>query len=100
MGLWGTLKGVAGRLLPFFVQSGLEEYRRKNPKSGWIVDATQSAFLSAEQDLSFRSLVPEKKVARIAKQITTEFPGTDTETAKAIARLVVTNNLTSDKKGA
>lgn len=98
MGLWGGIKGVAKRLLPFVIQGGLEQYRKKNPKSGWIVDAVESSLESNEQEMGFRSLTPEKKVERVAKQVRSEFPDIDIDKAREIARLAVISK--TDKKGA
>lgn len=102
MGIWQAIKrvgkGVAKVLLPALARSGLEQYRKKNPKSGWIVDAVESALESNEQSVSFQQLTPEKKAHSVYKQVRTEFPDMDPEEVRAIANVAVMEKLRADKK--
>lgn len=98
MSFWGTLKGVAKRLLPFLITGALGEYRKKNPKHGWLVDAVDGAFGAVEENPSLRLLTPEKKVEHVAKQVQTDFPGTDLEVTRQIARMVISSRFSEKSK--
>ena len=89
MGLWGALKGVAKALLPFAVARGLDVYRQKNPKSGWLIDALEGQLLSIETDPATQHLPPNKKVLVATKRLQEAFPGTSKAESQHIARLIL-----------
>ncbi len=95
MSFWSKIKGplnkIAGFLLPVLAQSALEKFRKKNPKYGWLVDAVEGSISHVEANELTASLPLTGKVELIAQTIVNDFPGTDLNTAREVARLVLSH---------
>jgi hypothetical protein len=89
MSFWSVLGGVAKRLLPFILTTGLEAFRKKNPKYGWLVDAVSNRLTHMELNPEFASLTQQAKINLVSRGVLDTWPGTDPEMAKHIVRLAV-----------
>jgi len=91
--LWNKIKGplnkIAGFLFPILLESALSKFKKKNPKYAWLVDAVDGAVRHVEANEVTANALFTTKVELIAGMIVKDFPGTDLERVREIARLVL-----------
>ncbi len=89
MKLFRYIKGAAKFLLPVLAETALGKFRKKNPKYGWLVDAVEGHLAHIEADELSAAAMPSTKVEMVAQRVVNEFPDTDLDRAREIARLAI-----------